>query len=219
MFLCFCDCSHVLFGASLSLGVALADQLFMPVRSRDKPELEFLGVFPTHPCAAFHRLLCTWTHRTASPERPWTRLVACGTITQTSTFSKQPLPTPYACTLRSHPQRPVALPLGVPRGSGHARLGKGHRALTISGATTPCEHHVATTSLFKHPSACRDKTMWLALRFTQQVPIPQTLANTHHHQTTSHHDRLPDFVVGRAHALQQDQTLFYGWDQHLTGWC
>ena len=165
------------------------------------PELESLGVFPTHPCAVFHRLLCTWTHRTASPDRPRTRLVACGTITQTSKFSKQSLPTPYACTLRSHPQRPVALPLGVRRGSGHARLGKAHRALTISGATTPCEHHVATTSLFKHPSACRDKMMWLALRFTQQVPIPQMLANTHHHQTTSHHDRFPDFVVGRAHIV------------------
>ena len=56
-------------------------------------------------------------------------------------------------------------PLGVLRGSGHARPGKVQWASTIYRCTTLGERHVATTSRFKHTLAHRGRTIWLAPRW------------------------------------------------------
>ena len=87
-----------------------------------------------------------------------------GRLLRQASFPSCHLPTPYACThaIFTHNGLWLYLLEYLVELATLVLVGKAHRALLISGATTLCEHHVATTSLFKHPLACRDKTMWLA---------------------------------------------------------
>ena len=150
--------------------------------------------------------------RTASQERPRTQPTTCGTTTQSKpSFFQATAPDPSGSVLFDLTHTVPWLSLVVPRGSGHAHLGKVHRALVICKRTTPWPTPPSPT-VAKHDTVAGHT----APTPSGSLSLERWPTSTHHH-TTCHHEHPPDFVAGMAQAPQQHQALFHKWDQHLIG--